>query len=220
MSISNLYFFQDNASSNEEIYYRLYSMIPEERRRKANRYRLFQDKKNCLTGYLLTIYGIRQSFGIDLNGMEFSFTDCGKPYFKHCSNIYFNISHCKKGVVCGISDIPVGADIQDIDLVNQACYRQVLSHNELRNVQNSLLPNREFIKYWTLKESYVKCLGTGLSGDLKEIDMSCITNQNKKFDDLFFELWEYPDLYVTVCGKQNRIWKLYDNITWNDLISN
>ena len=34
--------------------------------------------------------------------------------------------------------------------------------------------HQAFLRYWTLKESCLKCLGTGLSGDIRKVDCAAL----------------------------------------------
>jgi phosphopantetheinyl transferase len=47
----------------------------------------------------------------------------------------------------------------------------MLNLAEIDRVLRSPDPDREFFRYWTLKESYLKAIGTGLGYALKELDV-------------------------------------------------
>lgn len=90
-------------------------------------------------------------------------------YLKGMESLHFNISHCNKSVSCGISEYPIGVDVQDYEeTVNENIMKLVFSDAEIKDIQKSAIPEKCFTRYWTLKESYYKCIGTGLLDDMKE----------------------------------------------------
>ena len=106
---------------------------------------------------------------------QFSYGQNGKPYFKEYPYIHFNISHCKSGIACVINNAPVGIDIEQI-YYDKDIAENILSHKELQIVQNSEFSECEFIKYWTMKESYLKLMGIGIIDDMKNILNNCADN--------------------------------------------
>lgn len=92
----------------------------------------------------------------------------GKPYLTDYPNIHFNISHCKYGCICVISDFEVGVDIQDYrsittDVINKVCCQQEKNHIMLSD-------NKEiaFTKIWAMKEAYLKMFGIGITNELNK----------------------------------------------------
>lgn len=95
----------------------------------------------------------------------------GKPYLKN-SSINFNISHCNNIVVVIISNKNVGIDIEDIKEFKKSIIRKVLTNNELIDLLSANNKNEYFFKLWTLKESFLKAIGTGLSYGMQNIEFS------------------------------------------------
>lgn len=85
----------------------------------------------------------------------------GKPYLKNKPEVFFNLSHCKKGVACAVSDCEVGVDIQDYVDYKESTALYFMSREEQlqAKAQN---PRAEFTRLWTLKESYGKYTGMGI----------------------------------------------------------
>ena len=121
----------------------------------------------------------------------------GKPFLKERPDIHFNISHCSGLVVCVFADRPVGVDVETIRPVRDPLICRVLHEEELRVLsrygqisekkrpedrtkdqqksQPKSQPERSpeflrlFFRYWTLKESYLKQDGSGLTKEPREI---------------------------------------------------
>jgi len=99
----------------------------------------------------------------------------GKPYLQN-SDLYFNISHSQRYVVCAISDEEVGIDIQfhkkdEIDKVA----RRMMSAKEWQEYQEASDKSKFFYDLWAKKESYIKYTGEGLSVDMRLINIeACV----------------------------------------------
>ena len=103
----------------------------------------------------------------------------GKPVLEEAQGIYFNISHTRGLVVCGISERVIGVDTEYIRPFDRRLMRRVCTEEEIAYIyQNS--GNREdqeqqsqrFFRLWTLKESYLKATGQGISIPMREVCFS------------------------------------------------
>ncbi len=100
---------------------------------------------------------------------EFDEHDRGKPYITHPSTrLCFNLSHSSEWVVCAIAQFPViGVDIEhclrNVDVLRLA--RRFFSSPEYEDLLSLCgeAQKSRFFDYWTLKESYIKARGEGVS---------------------------------------------------------
>jgi 4'-phosphopantetheinyl transferase len=100
---------------------------------------------------------------------EFAAHAHGRPYIASpATDLQFNLSHSSEWVVCAVSRISViGVDIErcnrNVDVLRLA--RRFFSAREYRDVQACTQRERKqrFFDYWTLKESYIKARGEGIS---------------------------------------------------------
>ncbi|SDB29188.1 4'-phosphopantetheinyl transferase [Ruminococcaceae bacterium FB2012] len=168
-----VYLFDDLDSISDDELSRLISLLPEERRRKALRYRFRRDRLACAVAYMLLKHALR-SRGIG----SFAFAEApgGKPFLPDHPGVHFNLSHSVSGCVCALSDREVGIDIQDIAQVRENVLRLVCCESELAAIAASDDPDREFTRIWCMKEAYLKMLGTGITGGLKATDTSALKN--------------------------------------------
>ena len=70
---------------------------------------------------------------------------------------------------CVVSLSPVGVDVEDVREFKESLARYVLNDDEYAAVMASPHPDREFIRLWTMKESYLKLTGEGITRDLKTV---------------------------------------------------
>ncbi|MCH5211243.1 MAG: 4'-phosphopantetheinyl transferase superfamily protein [Oscillospiraceae bacterium] len=87
----------------------------------------------------------------------------GKP---ECDGVYFNLSHSADMVLCAVSDVPIGCDIEKVTDAPMEVAERYFSEKERRyiaNAQNPADADRRFFRLWTMKESYMKMTGEGMS---------------------------------------------------------
>lgn len=95
-----------------------------------------------------------------------------KPYLRDYPEIQFNLSHCHGMVACIISSKEVGIDIEEIRAFPRAVMKKVCSKEEQQWIEQSTCMEESFFRLWTLKESYIKAVGKGLSFPMKQVDFS------------------------------------------------
>ncbi|AVK47608.1 hypothetical protein AXY43_05955 [Clostridium sp. MF28] len=183
---------------SEEQYADIYELLSEERKEKVNKLRFMKDKVQSISAYCLLKYGLKRFYDV-VEMPNFLYHKQHKPYFKD-SNIFFNLSHCFNAVCCAISYQEVGIDIQD----NNDCYENILNYsmnsNEIAVIENSTNPKDVFYRYWTLKESYFKYIGTGISNDLNKIDFSAFQQERFTYKDLKFLTISRRSYCLAFCG--------------------
>lgn len=128
-------------------------------------------------GRTLLSRGLNDLFQIRLSPAELdnkiAFTEHEKPWLPDYPDIHFNISHCDDLVICGFDTHPIGVDAEKIRPFPEALLRRLLTPEEkifFEQVSTSETLRREWLyRYWTLKESYLKQTGSGLSIPLTDV---------------------------------------------------
>lgn len=129
-------------------------------------------------GLELLYRGLKEEYGLELkNGgsqeevISIEKGPHGKPYLAGYPGIYFNISHCSGLAVCGIGDAELGIDVECIRPGRENLMRRVLAAEEMEQLKKCEEPKQDegFIRFWTLKESYVKAVGCGIGIPLREV---------------------------------------------------
>lgn len=160
---------------------------------------------NHVMGIKLLSYGLMIEKNIRYQDEEIVFNDWGKPSMKNYPDIFYNISHCRNYVACVISDTHiVGVDVEDIRDFSPYAARKVCTKKEIDSIKKSPNQNREFFRYWTLKESYIKGIGMGLSYSMKKANFNIRSKEAIKTNltDCNFLLLENHDYVTSVCYKK------------------
>ena len=173
---------------------RAYDAVPKDRQDKIDFFRFEKDKKLSAGAYLLLKKLLLEE---NITNPLFKIEKYGKAYISNWENIYFNLSHSGKMVLCAISDREVGVDIEYIDHEIDLNIAQHYFYNkEYESIMNSQNPADEFFKYWVLKESYMKYTGLGMnlkldSFEIKIEDKIELKNDNECLKFNLFNLENY-----------------------------
>lgn len=129
-------------------------------------------KKQLAAAELLTAYALHNS-GVRIKlPLDLAYGAHGKPYLPDCP-VSFNASHSGRFVVCAVSELPVGVDVQEMrDADFKKLARKLCSDRELGLLyeKSGVEEKQLFYEIWTRKESKVKLNGAGFSQDLRGVD--------------------------------------------------
>lgn len=121
---------------------------------------------------------------------QFSKNKQGKPAISPPQKLFFNLSNTETLIVCAVSrQRNIGIDVESLhhkaNIINIA--KRFFSRQEIDALLAcpKLQQRSRFFQYWTLKESYIKACGKGLSLSLKQFSFSI--NQSKKVLTLNFD---------------------------------
>lgn len=196
----------------------LIPIISEEKKTRVERFILKEDKNRCILGEVLVRFVLWNYFNYNLCDIKFKYNEYRKPILYDNEDIHFNISHSGDWIVCGISDRPIGIDVEfitkDVDGIAQRFFVE-----EENTYINKQLPTKQydaFFKIWTLKESYIKCIGKGLSIPLNtfyfkisEKNISFYKNEKLNCSYLFQSKRISDDYYLGLCTEK-RDGKMWD----------
>ncbi len=162
-------YINDSFSGIEkEEYFAEYNMLSSQRKIIVDRYRKFEDKVRSVCAYRLLQKGLLLEYGIK-DSPIFEYSEYGKPSIIGFPDIHFNISHCQNAIVCGISNAPIGVDIENIRDVKDEFVNYCFNETEISLVEHSISPGLQFAILWTRKESYLKLHGKGINNDMKSV---------------------------------------------------
>lgn len=143
----------------------------EEERRQQGKFHFAKDRYRYLVTRLLVRYALSRYAPIRPEAWRFAANDFGRPFIANpdpaVRGLEFNLSHSQRVVIMGVArDCRIGVDVEDLprraplDIADR-----FFSPGEVRQLQSqpSALRAGRFFDFWTLKESYVKARGQGLS---------------------------------------------------------
>ena len=111
-------------------------------------------------------------FGLEMDELSFGTGAHGKPFVVDHPEVQYNISHSGCYLVCAVSGVPVGIDIQEKRVIAlDKLGRKVFSPEEYREFLKSEDKQDMFFRQWVKAESYIKWTGEGFSRDLTELPM-------------------------------------------------
>ena len=148
----------------------MYEGISQERREKAERYRFFDDKLRCVAAERLLRFGLKER-GINENEINIKYGLHNKPRLYGNQMPFFNISHSGKWVICALSDIEAGCDIEIIKKAEMGVAERFYGKDEylsLLETPEGDMRDRAFFRYWTRHESYGKYTGEGFTDRVDE----------------------------------------------------
>ena len=129
-------------------------------------------------------------------------TSRGKPYLED-SSLEISISHTNRLAFCALSDHPVGLDAEDSErAVRPSVQKRVLSSEEQAFLAAVPDPDRVFLRFWTLKEAYVKFTGTGLGRFPSDLSFSLLEDGTAQLagSGLFFKTEWFLGHTVSLCS--------------------
>ena len=157
----------------------LYRLLSPNERACADRFRFAVDQTRYIVrrGLLRTVLG--RSLAVEPGDLVFRNGEFGKPFLSDCSRprLAFNVSHSNGMAVFAISGADcVGVDLElvrslpDLDLLMNQC----LTVCEIASVRSLSVASqsKQFLRYWTCKEAYLKALGTGLNRGMDSLRVS------------------------------------------------
>lgn len=195
----------------------LYVGLTQERQDKINRFRNYADAQSSLVAELLLRQLIKQHTGRQGKEVVFGANDYGKPFLADEPSFHFNLAHSGKWIVCAIDSVPVGVDVEQIQPLGldiEDISKRLFSADECRDVMNKPEPDRTnyFFNLWTLKESYIKAVGEGLSIALDSFSVRIHRDGVVNFqtevrsEDWFFRTYDIDCEYkVALCATKDCI---------------
>jgi 4'-phosphopantetheinyl transferase len=197
-----LTFFELDKVTNE-VFDSWLKKLPKFRQDVVLRYRFRDDRVRSLCAYLLLCVGLGRIVE------NFSYNEHGKPLLID-ETLHINLSHAKSAVIAGFSETPIGVDVEFIrKTYPKIVCKRVFTPTEIEQIETSENPTLTFFKLWTLKESFVKCIGQGLSFPLKTVEFTIApTNVVVCSDERFiFSTFTQNEHQISICSAEQHIVK-------------
>lgn len=158
---------------NEADYKQFRDVASEEKRRRIDKFMYIEDYKRSLLGDALARKMISNVSEIPMDTIIFNVNGYGKPCVVNVSDIYFNVSHSGKWVSCIVSDKQCGIDVEKIANIDMGIAERFFAKSEYNSIKErkDVVQRQKFFEYWTIKESYIKFVGKGLSIPLNSFEV-------------------------------------------------
>ena len=130
---------------------RLTDLLPSGRRERLLRVKDPARRREPLCAYLLLRLALRETYGWE-ELPEISLSAQGKPGFPDHPTVHFNLSHTSGAVLVGISDQPVGVDIERVRPVAPASLKRLAAGVE----------EKDFFPCWVRREARAKLDGADM----------------------------------------------------------
>lgn len=203
----------DISGISTETYQKFYSIVSEERKVKADKFHFPDDSKRCVFGEILLRYGLFQFLGYTPK-LCIDYNQYGKSHLKNLQGFSYNLSHSGRWVVFAYGSSELGVDVEKIvyDHDNKGIADRFFSPAERQficSATDNCTRARRFTQTWTLKESYIKYLGTGLSTSLDSFSTSIadgLVRDSENNIDRSARLNSYlldDDYYLSICSRDH-----------------
>ncbi|MDM5187175.1 4'-phosphopantetheinyl transferase superfamily protein [Bacillus sp. DX4.1] len=147
---------------------RLLPLLEQETQLQVSRFQMPEDKKRTLLGNYVAKCLIARYTQQNIEHVHFTTNAYGKKTVQK-SPISFNLSHAGKWVVIALStNESIGVDVEKmepIDIWEVATFFSIAEQRYLKGLVGEEAEHA-FYRIWTAKESFLKCIGRGLSQPL------------------------------------------------------
>ena len=195
------------------------SLLTGEELERLQSYRFERDRRIYLATHALLRCVLSHYQELAPRDWRFSTNANGKPEIAGQSSLRFNLSNTEGLVVCALArDSQVGVDVERLGRTSPLeVARSYFAAAEVSSLEE--LPAHErarrFFDYWTLKESYIKARGLGLSVPLDRFWFQLERDRPPRLEiapalDDDGECWQFiqctptPDHLVAVCIRRSE----------------
>lgn len=181
----------------EEVYKQALAFVSPYRRQKIALLKHQKDKNRSL-GAALALHRALMEYGLEERMMEYNNGAQGKPYFRYHPEIFFSLSHSGDYAICSIGECEIGNDIETVKDGRLRVAERFFAEEENQWIlQAKTTPEMEerMFRLWTMKESFLKVTGLGMSLALKDFTIN-INEENEiqikqQIDEKQYFLKEY-----------------------------
>ena len=140
---------------------------------------------------------------------EISRDEHGRPFLKSCpGRIDFNLSHAGKYAVCAIAvaeheeespRVGVDLEIPHPRISAKRIAERFFAEEEIAYLAEADFREDLFLDLWTKKEAYLKFVGTGLSGGMKQVSILHAEDLDPAVRLIAYTVPEDPAAHLTLC---------------------
>lgn len=172
-----IYIADTDVLEDRELFEKKLLLISPERRAALAKLRFDKDRRLSLGAGLLFNKALA-GFGIDAAKACIVRGEHGKPNLKEYPEVFFNLSHSESRAMCVVSDCEAGCDVERITGSRIRVAERFFTAEEQNYINAGSAGEEErFFRIWTLKESFIKATGGGLSVPLNSFTVRVSENE-------------------------------------------
>lgn len=208
------YYIDVTQFDNETLFQDKLKLLSPYRQQKIALLKHAKDRNRSLGAGIALDHAL-ETYGLREKSVEYEFGEWGKPSLKYQPNVYFSLSHSGDYAICSIGDKAIGNDIELIKHGRLKVADRFFAKEELDwmyAVQDEEEITQRMFRIWTMKESFLKATGKGISLPLG--DFAVIVDEDKdkirvkhSYNAKFYHMKEYADIdgyRVAVCCEEGR----------------
>jgi len=161
------------------------SILSPGERERADRFHFDRDRRRFTAARATLRRVLAERTGTPPESLAIETDRHGKPFLAHPeTHLHFNVSHSGERVLIGLSrEAPLGVDIEDLSHAHRlpAMGERICAPAEWDRLAG--LPvdrlERELLRLWTAKESFLKAAGTGFQVDPRRIEIPPSVTEGK-----------------------------------------
>lgn len=197
----------------ENFFQKILPFLPKNSQIKILKNRFLADQWRATLSELLLRKMLAQELTVSPDALQIEVDNYGKPFLKDKKR-HFNLSHAENVIILATDNNPIGIDVECVYSFNDL--DQLLmqfSEEEISAYQKKPKEQRVnfFYDLWTLKESYIKALGKGLSVTLNSFSISISGEKAHLFRGIDSDTHWYFKRYIfgikykcAVCARCNQ----------------
>ena len=182
---------------DETVFQKMLEAVSPYRRQKIALLKNDNDKRRSM-GAAIALDKALGGYGLEERAMEYGLGSHGKPLLRFHPEIHFSLSHSKDYAICSIGSDDIGNDIEWVRSGKDNVAKRFFAAEELawiENASDTKERDERMFQIWTMKESFLKVTGLGMSLSLKDFAVVMEENGNKKLrqtvDDKVYHIKEY-----------------------------
>ena len=203
---TKVYYADTKVFSDDSFFNKMYNTVSAERQAKIDRLQQKADKQLSLAAEVLIKKALLE---LGISDCEICHNQNGKPFVKNSEDIFVSLSHSSERVMCAVSSLPVGCDVEKSETANFEIAKRFFCNSEYEAIAKKETPeeqNKLFFRLWTLKESFIKATGLGKKLNLNSFcfdikDREITITQSVDKNKYFFKEFDFNDGYsYSVCS--------------------
>lgn len=205
----------------------LWAVLDPAEQAQARRFRFERDQHRYVAAHAMLRFALAVAAGCRMQDLLFARAGNGRPLLRAPAGLQFNLSHSGALAACIVTrGTPCGIDIEHIqpdthidDIAKR--HFSMAEQRYLARIDDGEARRQAFFRLWTLKEAFMKALGTGLQTPLDAIDFGDLDAATApRYQAAPLRGWQFEE-YVVDAGHALSIaveQQVPCSLQWNELV--